>query len=281
MIKASILDADTDEGGELLRLLIHHPDIHLLHAQSTDRDGQLVCDYHYGLVGETDLRFTAEADLTKSDVVFTCRRGADLTGLSDDAKIVDLSGEKIGAEGFVLGVGELNRKDMVRGATRAAITTPAVQAAIIALLPLAKRGDLRGDILVNVPIDADIALIDTSVRALFPDFAGNILRGDAPVEYTAQTTLTTNCTGSDVRALYREAFDDHNFVFVISRLPISADVTNTNKCLLHIDVVDNQLTITALMDQNIKGRAGTAVHCMNLLFGLHEVIGLQTKALGR
>lgn len=281
MIKASILDADTDDGGELLRLLIHHPDIHILHAQSTDRDGQLVCDYHYGLVGETDLRFTAEADLSKSDVVFTCRRGADLSGLSNDAKIVDLSGEKIGDEGFVLGVGELNRKDMVRGATRAAITTPAVQAAIIALLPLAKRGDLRGDISVKVPVDADISLINAAVRELHPDFNGNILREENDTDYTAQTILSTNCSGSDVRALYREAFDDHNFVFVIPRMPVPADVTNTNKCLLHIDVVDNQLTVTALMDENVKGRAGTAVHCMNLLFGLHEVIGLQTKALGR
>ena len=35
------------------------------------------------------------------------------------------------------------------------------------------------------------------------------------------------------------------------------------------------------MDAAIKGTAGTAIHCMNLLFGLHEVIGLQLKALGK
>ena len=279
MIKASILDADSDAGGELLRLLIHHPDVNIINAQSADRDGQLVSDFHFGLVGDTDLRFSDDPDLSKSNVIFLCRPDADLSSAPEDSRIIDLTGQRIGQPGFVLGIGELNRKDMVRGATRAAIPHPSVQAAVITILPLAKRGELRGDIVIDVPADTDISIVETAVRGLQPDFSGRILRGNA-TDCTARATLQTNCTGSDIRALYREAYDDHNFVFVLSRIPVAADVANTNKCLLNLEVDDNTLTVTALMDPAIKGCAGSAVHCMNLLFGLHEVIGLQLKALG-
>lgn len=283
MIKASILDADSDDGGELLRLLVHHPDVTIVNAQSTDRDGQLVCEYHYGLVGDTDLRFSADADLSKTDVIFLCRPGADISGAPDDVKIIDLTGEKLGHEGFVLGIGELNRKDLVRGATRATIPSAAVQAAVITILPLAKRGELRGDITLDVPADTNLTVIEAALRALQPDFTGRIIARNQTEDqtFTARATFATNCTGSDIRALYREAYDDHNFVFVIPRIPVTADITNTNKCLLHLNVDNNELTITALMDSAIKGSAGTAVHCMNLIFGLHEVIGLQFKAFGR
>ena len=203
--------------------------------------------------------------------------------LKDDARVIDLTGQFIGHEGFVTGIGELNRKDMVRGAMRAAIPGAATQAAVIALLPLAKRGELHGEIVVEVAGVADTDVVKAAVLQLQPDFDGRISIVAAPdgFPFTARVTLPTNCTGSDVRAIYREEFADHNFVFVIPRRPVPADVTNTNKCLLHLHVQDSALTIEALMDASVKGAAGTAVHCMNLLFGLHEVIGLQLKALGR
>lgn len=284
MIKASIIDADSDAGGELLRLLVHHPDVEIVSAVSPGRDGQLVCEYHHGLVGDTDLRFTDTADFTRTDVVFITKAGTTLPDtLKDDARVIDLSGQRLGHEGFVTGIGELNRKDMVRGARRAALPDAAVQAAVIALLPLAKRGELHGTITIEVPALTDMSLVDSAVRQLQPDFDGKITTAVAAADFpfTARVTLPTNCTGSDVRAIYREEFADHNFVFVIPRTPVSADVANTNKCLMHMDVQDSTLSIEVLMDTAIKGAAGTAVHCMNLLFGLHEVIGLQLKALGK
>ena len=284
MIKASIIDADSDAGGELLRLLVHHPDVELVSAVSPGRDGQLVSEYHHGLVGDTDLRFTDNPDFSHTDVVFITRPGTALpASLKDDARVIDLTGQFIGHEGFVTGIGELNRKDMVRGAMRAAIPGAATQAAVIALLPLAKRGELHGEIVVEVAGVADTDVVKAAVLQLQPDFDGRISIVAAPdgFPFTARVTFPTNCTGSDVRAIYREEFADHNFVFVIPRRPVPADVTNTNKCLLHLHVQDSALTIEALMDASVKGAAGTAVHCMNLLFGLHEVIGLQLKALGR
>ena len=81
--------------------------------------------------------------------------------------------------------------------------------------------------------------------------------------------------------IYEKHFDDHNFCFMVDRLPAAADVSNTNKCLINIDVADNRAEVSALIDPRVKGCSGNAVHAMNLLFGLHERIGLALKARGR
>jgi N-acetyl-gamma-glutamyl-phosphate reductase len=59
-------------------------------------------------------------------------------------------------------------------------------------------------------------------------------------------------------------------------------VENTNKCLIHLekDEACRLLTVHAVMDVLLKGSAGNAVHLMNLLFGLHERVGLSLKATG-
>ena len=56
------------------------------------------------------------------------------------------------------------------------------------------------------------------------------------------------------------------------------DVVNTNKCLIHLQRIDDQLVVTTVIDDLMKGLCGNAVHCMNLLFGLHERVGLLTKS---
>jgi N-acetyl-gamma-glutamyl-phosphate reductase len=65
---------------------------------------------------------------------------------------------------------------------------------------------------------------------------------------------------------------------VIGREPKADDVANTNKCIMYVRREDAKIVITAAIDPQIKGSAGTAVHCMNLLFGLHERVGLTLKA---
>jgi N-acetyl-gamma-glutamyl-phosphate reductase len=54
-------------------------------------------------------------------------------------------------------------------------------------------------------------------------------------------------------------------------------VVNTNKCLLHLEKHGDKLLITSVIDNLLKGASGTAVHNMNLLFGLAETVGLQLK----
>jgi N-acetyl-gamma-glutamyl-phosphate reductase len=94
----------------------------------------------------------------------------------------------------------------------------------------------------------------------------------------AKIELETEVDIDSLSRMYEEFYDDHNFTFLIPRQPEAADVVNTNKCLINLHKDGSKLTITSAIDAALKGGAGTAVHTMNLLFGLHEKVGLTLKA---
>lgn len=72
MIKIGILGAAGYTGGELIRLLLNHPEADIVFANSESNAGNLIAEVHEGLYGETDLRFTAELPFDLVDVVFFC-----------------------------------------------------------------------------------------------------------------------------------------------------------------------------------------------------------------
>ncbi len=79
-------------------------------------------------------------------------------------------------------------------------------------------------------------------------------------------------------ALFEDFYRGHPFT-IVSRSPISLkQVVNTNKCLIQLEQVGNQLVVHSALDNLLKGAAGQAVQNMNLLFGLEETAGLKLKA---
>ena len=72
MIKVGILGAAGYTGGELIRLLLNHPEAEIVFANSESNAGNLVSDVHEGLIGDTNLKFTNELPFDKVDVVFFC-----------------------------------------------------------------------------------------------------------------------------------------------------------------------------------------------------------------
>jgi len=72
MIRVGILGAAGYTGGELIRVLVNHPDVEIVFANSESNAGNLVTDVHEGLYGDTDLRFTSEMPFDDVDVVFFC-----------------------------------------------------------------------------------------------------------------------------------------------------------------------------------------------------------------
>lgn len=80
-----------------------------------------------------------------------------------------------------------------------------------------------------------------------------------------------------IRQLYEDAYSDHSFTFITDKQPDLKDVVNTNKCIIHLEKIDGKLLITSVIDNLLKGASGTAVHNMNLLFGLSERTGLNLK----
>ena len=157
MIKIGILGAAGYTGGELIRLLLNHPEAEIVFANSESNAGNLVADVHEGLLGDTDLRFTSEMPFDKVDVVFFCfGHGKSEQFLREHAipahvKIIDLAQDfRLAApdNDYVYGLPEINRE---RIAAAQHVANPGCFATCIqlGLLPAAKLGIVKGDIAVN------------------------------------------------------------------------------------------------------------------------------------
>ena len=72
MIKTGIIEGAGFSGGELIRLLLNHPDVHLIFITGRGNSGQYIHEVHRGLYGETELRFAEEPQLDKIDLLFLC-----------------------------------------------------------------------------------------------------------------------------------------------------------------------------------------------------------------
>ena len=72
MIKVGIVGAAGYAAGELIRILLNHPEAEIVFANSGSNAGNLFSDVHEGLLGETELRFTDELPLDRIDVLFIC-----------------------------------------------------------------------------------------------------------------------------------------------------------------------------------------------------------------
>lgn len=305
MIKAIVSGATSPAGGEVIRILLHHPDVEITAAVQPEHATMPLADMVPGLTGDTDLRVTETYGSGDGNVLFLCHGGMPDFDIDADGnaelRIVDLTGSLDGHEGFVTGIGELNRKPMVRGARRASIPDPLTILAVTALLPLAKNRLLDGTVTAVVEGDGPEharASADRSAQILTtaqPGYHGSIdIRsaetGDGEVRDLSgrprfmrlTATMPCNVDVRHIAELYQEYFDDHKFVFLLDgRKPGPVDVVNTNKLLINLQrSPDGTLTVTAACDPVLKGSAGAAVHCMNLLFGLHERTGLDLLPLG-
>ena len=70
MIKTGIIEGAGFAGGELIRLLLNHPDVQLMFITGRGNSGQKIHEVHRGLYGETDLVFSEEPELDKIDILF-------------------------------------------------------------------------------------------------------------------------------------------------------------------------------------------------------------------
>ena len=318
MIKVGVIGGAGYTAGELLRLLLMHPEVEIKFVHSSSNAGNYITDVHEGLLGETDLVFTAEMPFEEIDLLFFCtahgdtRKFLESHAMPDELKIIDLSMDyriKSNEHDFIYGLPELNRRNTCKSRY---VANPGCFATCIelGLLPLAKEHLLKGDISVNAITgstgagvkpsatthyswrDNNISIykpfehqhipeIMQSIKQLQPDFSGNIdfipYRGCFPRGIFA--TLVVKCD-LDIETLYRlytSYYERDSFTHVVERPLDLKQVVNTNKCLIHLEKHGDKLLITSVIDNLLKGASGTAVHNMNLLFGLAETVGLQLK----
>lgn len=320
MIKAGIIGGAGYTAGELLRLLINHPDVEISWIHSESNPGRHVADIHKGLAGETNLHFSETTPLDEIDVLFCCtphgqtRKYLEAIGeIPEKLRIIDLAADHRIASpdhDFIYGLPELNRKPIVRGAKHIANPGCFATAIQLGLLPLAKNMLLEGDVNVaaitgstgagvkpgptthfswrndNVSVykpftHQHLAEINQTIRGLQPTFNGTIdfipMRGPFSRGIFVSIWMKSHRHLDELYSLFEDFYSDHGFTF-ISHTPVDLkDVVNTNKALIHLDKEDDRLLVTVVIDNLLKGASGTAVHNMNLLFGLSEKTGLNLK----
>lgn len=315
-IKVGVVGGAGYTGGELLRILVNHPNAAIAFVHSKSKTGKYVHEVHTDLIGDTDLKFTSELS-SDIDVLFLCvGHGEAKVFLAENKidskiKIIDLSQDhRLKSTTFVYGLPELN-KEQIKKANY--IANPGCFATCIqlALLPLAAKGLLKEDVHITATTGSTGAGQSLSATSHFSWRQNNLSiykafehqhlneigqsltqlqKGFSKdlnfIPYRGAFTrgiiasLYTNCDLSieKVEELYQSYYAAHPFVHISKSAIDLKQIVNTNKGLLQLQKHGNKLLITSCIDNLLKGASGQAVQNMNLLFGLDEKAGLNLKA---
>ena len=156
-IRAGIVGGAGYTGGEMLRILVNHPDVNIIFVHSTSSAGKHVYEVHTDLFGDTDLQFASELAYN-IDVLFLCvghgdaKKFLEENDIPDNIKVIDLSQDfrliqsaRVKNKNFVYGLPELNREAIK---TAHNIANPGCFATCLqlGLLPLAAKGLLNHEV---------------------------------------------------------------------------------------------------------------------------------------
>ena len=248
MIRAAIVGASGYAGGELLRLLLAHPQVEVTQFTSETYAEQYAHFVHPNLRGHTELRFSRLADLAPCDLLFLALphghamdRIGEFAGLAE--RIIDLSADFrlrdaadyvrwYGREHpapdwlrrFVYGVPELYREQLA-GAQYASGTGCNAIATLLALWPLYRRGLVR-EAVVEVKVGSSEGGNKPSAGSHHPERAG-VVRSFAPVGHRHLAEL--------VQELDLDR-DQPGLHFSVTSVGIVRGALVTGHCLLHEDL---------------------------------------------
>lgn len=316
MIKVGIIGGAGYTAGELIRLLINHPEVEVVFIHSTSNAGNAVSDVHGGLIGESELRFTDSYDLHAVDLLFLCSAHGQSRKFWEEnvapatLKIIDLAQDfRDESCGYVYGLPEVNR---ARIATTSRLANPGCFATAIqlALLPLASAGLLTSQVHItaitgstgagvkpgatthfswrsdNISVykafeHQHLIEINRTIKGLQPSFESAInfvpMRGDFARGIFASVYTDCDLTAEQAVALYNDFYADAAFTFAVDRDIDLKQVVNTNKALVRVAKYGDKLHIVSVIDNLLKGASGQAVQNMNIMFGFDEKLGLNLK----
>jgi len=318
MIKIGILGAAGYTGGELIRLLLNHPEAEIVFANSESNAGNLVSDVHEGLTGDTDLRFTDQMPFEQVDAVFFCfghgksEQFLKEHTIPENVRIIDLAQDfRIkGNHDYVYGLPEINRAEIQQARH---VANPGCFATCIqvALLPAAHLNLLKEDVAVNAITGSTGAGQKPAATTHFSWRTGNLsiykafshqhiaeirqslqqvqgyldasidfipYRGDFARGIFCTAVIKTKAPADDIIDAYKDFYRDAAFTHYSDKAIDLKQVVNTNKALVHIDSFDGKILVTSVIDNLLKGAVGQAVQNMNLMFGIDETSGLKLKA---
>lgn len=318
MINVGIVGGTGYTAGELMRLLVFHPEVNINWVYSRTNAGKKITDIHPDVVELASLEFVDNLDW-KIDLVFLCMPHGTVRSFLEEnpgcqnVKTIDLSNEfRLGnSEGYVYGLPELNRK-FITGASR--IANPGCFATCIqlALLPMADQELLDQSIHVTAITGSTgagkslsptthfswrtsnlsvykafthqhLPEVKRSLCQLQNNFDSEInfvpMRGNFTRGIIASIYFNTELSQEEAFDIYQKFYSDHPFIS-ISDIGIDMKlVVNTNRALISVNVIDNKLHLVSSIDNLLKGASGQAVQNMNLMFGYPEMEGLKLKSI--
>ena len=244
MISAAIVGASGYAGGELLRLLLAHPEVRVTQITSETYTGQFVHFVHPNLRGRTDLKFQSVSNLETADLFFlalphgkamekidqfaeAAERIIDLSAdfrLRDPQDYVDWYGAQHRAPDwlsrFVYGAPELHRGTLAQARYATGTGCNAI-VTLLALWPLYRRGLVR-ETVVEVKVGSSEGGNKPSAASHHPERAG-VVRSYAPVGHRHQIELIREL-GLDLQ--------DHRLHFSVTSVDIVRGALATCHCLL-------------------------------------------------
>ena len=340
MVRAAILGASGYTGGELLRLLLQHPDVEVVGATSQKFAGEFLHKAHPNLRGRSELKFVGRNELPSADVVFTCvphgegmkavpnylNAGSRVIDLSADFRLRDpktfeewygqphTAGEL--AKTAVYGLPEFHR-DEIRSAKLVSGVGCTATSINLALYPLVKASLLKtGPVVADVKIGSSASGLEANIASIHAERSGTVrlyaptshrhvaevqqelsVNGTVPtIHYSAHAIelvrgiLTTshvfldrdNVESVEIWKAYRTAYGKEPFIRIVKersgihRFPDPKLVAGSNYADIGFELEEgtNRLVAVCAIDNLVKGAAGSAVQCMNLMFNIDETTGL-------
>lgn len=315
-MKAGIIGGAGYTAGELIRLLLNHPEIDIEFVHSQSNAGNPLTAIHTGLIGDTDLLFTDSCPLESIDALFLCAgHGASTTFWQEHKRpeslmVIDLAQDfRDETGGYVYGLPEINRK---RIAATKLLANPGCFATAIqlSLLPLAASNAITAPVQVtgitgstgagvkpsatthfswrtdNISVykpftHQHLAEITRTLSSLQTSEPVNIdfvpMRGDFARGIFTATWLTTKLTQAQAQKIFNDFYADEPFTHV-SATPVDLkQVINTNKAIISLQKIGDKLLVTTAIDNLLKGASGQALQNLNIMAGMPETLGLKLK----
>lgn len=336
MIKASIIGGSGYTGGELIRLLIGHPEVELLQVTSRQHLGEYLYQVHPNLRKQTGVKFTSPDQMETVDVLFLALPHGNTQHRIDDyaqiaPRLIDLSADFrlrspevyqhwYGAphaapnwlDKFIYGLAEFHREEL-RSAHYVSGVGCNATAANLALLPLVENDllDYDAPVIIEIKVGSSESGAVGNPGSHHPERSSVVRTFSAfghrhtaeVIQETGLTNVTITMTSvdlvrgalatvhanlkhnvakKDLWRAYRTAAKMNPFIRIVKerrgiyRVPEPKILAGSNYADLGFELDEDRHRILSIcaIDNLMKGASGSAVQCMNLMFGMDEEAGL-------